>query len=111
MIYVVKAGDTLATIAAQYGISAQLLANENGLSLTDTLVIGQALLVLQPDVVHTVSAGEILPIIQRRYQVSANHIYRLNPWLNGLPDIFPGQEIIISYQQQPTASLMVTGYA
>ena len=111
MIYVVKAGDTLATIAAQYGISAQLLANENGLSLTDTLVIGQALLVLQPDVVHTVSAGEILPIIQRRYQVSANHIYRLNPWLNGLPDIFPGQEIIISYKQQPTASLMVTGYA
>ena len=41
--YIVQAGDTLGSIAAQYGISTDALMQANGLSEADILSIGQTL--------------------------------------------------------------------
>jgi murein DD-endopeptidase MepM/ murein hydrolase activator NlpD len=48
LAYVVKAGDTLWSIARRFGSTATRLADINQLSLTDDLEVGQALLVPLP---------------------------------------------------------------
>ena len=50
MVYVVKEGDTLYRIAAEYGVSAAELAYVNQLWNPDQLVMGQALLIPETDV-------------------------------------------------------------
>jgi hypothetical protein len=43
--YVVKKGDTLSTIAAQFGTTAQAIANASGIKVTDTINPGQVLII------------------------------------------------------------------
>ena len=45
--YVVKAGDSWAAIAQKYGISAEELAEQNGLDTSSTLAVGQKLKIKQ----------------------------------------------------------------
>ena len=49
MIYVVKQGDTLLSISAQTGVPVWKMVYDNQLASQDQLVIGQALLILQPE--------------------------------------------------------------
>ena len=49
MIYVVKQGDTLFSIANNTGVPAWKIAFDNQLGTPDQLAIGQALLILQPE--------------------------------------------------------------
>lgn len=49
MIYVVKQGDTLFSIANNTGVPAWKIAFDNQLGTPDRLAIGQALLILQPE--------------------------------------------------------------
>ena len=66
-IHVVSQGETIADIAAEYGVSPNRLSFDNQLSEQDHLVAGQALLVLQPDVIHETARGETIPSIAARY--------------------------------------------
>lgn len=45
--YVVKSGDSWAAIAQKYGISAEELAEQNGLDTSSTLAVGQKLKIKQ----------------------------------------------------------------
>jgi len=110
-IYVVKAGDTLNNIARQYGVTATLLANINGLGNPDRLVVGQALLIAVPEEQHTVRQGETLYSISMAYQTSVEALYRNNPQLMGSPLIYPGQVLVISYREPLGRLLTVGGYA
>lgn len=111
MIHVVKKGETLTTIAQQYGISPTLLRYENMLDQPDRLVIGQTLLVLIPEQVHTVQAGDTLAMIAQRHALTMRHIYRLNPWLNGMTEIYPGQTIVLQYSERPQQAKIIGGYS
>ena len=73
-IHVVSQGETIADIAAEYGVSPNRLSFDNQLSEQDHLVAGQALLVLQPDVIHETARGETIPSIAARY-LSLIHIF------------------------------------
>lgn len=44
-IYIVQSGDTLTTIAAKFGTTAQAIAAANGIKVSDTLNIGQRLII------------------------------------------------------------------
>ncbi len=110
-IYVVKSGDTLNAIAQRYGVSASLLADINGLDNPDRLVVGQALLIARPAVVHTVGRGETLYSIAILYQTTVDALYRNNPQLEGMPLIRPGQELTVSFGEEPGRELVVGGYA
>ncbi|MCI8639311.1 MAG: LysM peptidoglycan-binding domain-containing protein [Coprococcus sp.] len=110
-IYVVKPGDSIYQIAQRFGVSPVRLAYDNQLVDQSALVPGQALLVLFPEVVHTVSVGETLPGIAARYQVTEKQLYRNNPFLLDKTFLTAGQQIVISYETQGAASLKVTGYA
>ena len=69
-IYVVKAGDTLSSIALRYGVPISQVILDNALETPQFLVPGQALVIRFPKVVHTTYPGETLSAIARRYNVT-----------------------------------------
>ena len=108
VIHVVTAGDTVSGIAQRYGVNADNLMADNGLRMGDSLVVGQALVVAIPEVIHTVQAGESLSNIAAQYGITVRQLYRNNFSLGGLPNLTPGQQLIIRYQEQGQKGRFVT---
>lgn len=111
MIYVVSAGETLAQVAAQTGTDAALIAENNGLLPDESLVPGQALVVLYPAEVYTAQEGDSLYAIAARFDTTVIQLYRNNPGLNGSAVIQPGRELVIRYEAPPAQALEVNAYA
>lgn len=110
-IHIVAAGETVYSIASQYGIPLSQLTADNGLAEPFRLAVGQALVIQFPDQVHTVGPGDTVTGLARRYGLSVRQLYRNNPALGGEPVLYPGQTIVISYRGEKTATLSVNGYA
>ncbi len=111
VIHVVKSGETLASIARSYGVPVARLARDNGVADPTRLVVGQTIVVLYHERVHTVRAGEPVASIARQYDTTVNAILRNNPSLDGLPNIFPGQTLVIDYTGEKLNGMYsVNGY-
>ncbi len=110
-IYVVRRGDTARSIARRYGLSYQRILSDNGLLPTDTLVVGQALLLLFPETVYTVRSGDSLFSIARRFGTTVGELQRNNPELIRNPTLYPGQVLTISFRTDTRRTLTVSGYA
>ncbi len=110
-IHVVRSGDTLSSIAQTYGVTVEELAANNGLSPSDTLVVGQALLVLIPTRRVTVQPGDTLLSLASQAGLSVNALYRYNPQLRASPLLQPGQSLILGYDTPSRGPLSVSGYA
>ena len=110
-IHVVRKGDTLYTISLQYGVSMSRLIADNQLPDPSQLVVGQTLVIRYPRQIHVVRPGESLYAIARQYGTSVRQLRRNNPVLEGGSTIWPGQTLVIAYEQTPTAPLWVNAYA
>lgn len=110
-IYVVQPGDTVYSIAAKFDVSVQRLVSDNRLSEQRELAVGQSLLILIPETVHTVRSGESLFSIAESYGTSLMQLYRNNPTLIGLEYIPAGTQIVISFRNRPSAEAEVSGFA
>lgn len=94
--YVVQRGDSLYSIARDYGVSVERLREENGLT-TDVLTIGQVLTI--PSVgnnttnLYVVQRGDSLWSIANRFGVSINAIRMINNLTSDVLSI--GQTLII----------------
>lgn len=110
MIYVVQPGDSLYSIANRFGLSLEVLRNQNLLEHPERLVVGQSLLVLTPLELHTVRRGDTIYSIARRHVTTAAEIYRNNPQLYGMPDIRVGQTLVIRYGEKKRGRFLVNGY-
>lgn len=94
--YVVQRGDSLYSIARDYGVSIERLREENGLT-TDVLTIGQVLTI--PSVgnnttnLYVVQRGDSLWSIANRFGVSINAIRMINNLTSDVLSI--GQTLII----------------
>lgn len=111
-VHVVQAGETLSSIAARYGVSAQALAQANQLTNRDWIYVGQRLRIPSqgssasagsPAGYHVVSYGESLTSIAWKYGVSVEDLVRAN----GLPNpnfVFAGQRLVIPSGGAQTAS-------
>jgi len=103
---VVRWGDTLFSIAAQFGVTVEAIKSANGLS-SDTILVGQQLIIpvasspstLAPapggsTTVHIVQPGETLFRIALRYNTTVEAIAQANgisnPWF-----IYPGQQLTV----------------
>lgn len=109
IIHTVKRGETIYSIANNYGVSENLLSLNNGID--GPLVVGEELVVLFPSATHTVTFGETLESIADKYSVSVRELYRNNYYLRGNENIYPGQTLVISYTDKPTKSVVTNGYA
>jgi LysM repeat protein len=97
VIHVVKVGETLSSIARQYGVSPDAIARANGITNPNLIYVGQRLVIPSGQSggrVHVVRAGETLIGIAWRYGVDAWAIARANNITN-LNRIYVGQRLLI----------------
>jgi LysM repeat protein len=100
--HVVKAGETLAKIGQQYGISWSLIAQANNLANPNRIFVGQVLCIPVPGTppptgcatVHTVQPGETLHRIALRYGLSWVAVAQANNLANA-NIIYVGQQLCI----------------
>ena len=111
-IHVVSPGDTLFSVAARYGVAPALLAGINGVRADTQLVVGQTLVVREPDIVHTVVPGDTVYSVARRYNTDALTLYRNNFSLGGRTDLREGDQLVISFADNDRLGVIgVNAYA
>ncbi len=110
-IHVVRPGDTLYELAYQYGVPMSRLIQDNQLPDPSRLAVGQTLVIQYPRSTCTVRFGDTLFSIARNAGITLRQLLRNNPGLEGGDRIYPGQELVLSYQQKKQGTLSVNGYA
>ena len=108
-IYVVQQGDTIDIIAQKFGVSPEKLMKDNQINMPDLLIIGQALVVAYPEQVYTVQEGDSLAGIAEAFDVTVLQLLRNNPDLANRQYIYPGEILVISYDND-NGSVWVVGY-
>ncbi len=108
-IYVVKAGDTIDTIADEFGVSVNQIIQENGLLNPFNLIPGQVIVITNPLQTHIVQEGDILESIADYYGVTVMQLLRLNPFLHERENIYPGETLTISHNAD--REIVTVGYA
>lgn len=111
IIHVVKPGDSVYSIARQYGASPQKIISDNELENPEQLVIGQTLVVLEGERRHTVQSGDSIYRIARRYNTTAADIIQANPDLTDPSSLQVGQVLIIPPRTVNFGPIQVNGYA
>lgn len=111
IIHTVSPGESIFSIARQYGVPPTRLITDNLLTEPGQLVVGQDILVLFPTITHTVRGGDTLSGIASQYDTTLLNLYQYNPALHGQPQIFPGQVLNIAYPAPPNPPITVSGYA
>ena len=110
-IHVVQPGDSLYSIAQQYGVSLSRLLEDNQLPNPTQLVVGQTIVIQYPKITYTVRSGDTLSSIAKVTGISVKQLLRNNPVLRGEPNILPGQELLLEFEQEKEGILSVNGYA
>ncbi|MDF2539113.1 MAG: hypothetical protein K0S76_2134 [Herbinix sp.] len=96
-IHVVLQGETIATIADRYGISAEKIILDNEIRSPGNLVVGQSLVIAFPEQTYTVQEGDTLQGIADSTNITLEQLYRNNPVLVDREYIYPGETLVISY--------------
>ena len=110
-IHIVRAGETVESIAAAYGVSPALLAAANAIPPAGALAAGQTLVVRVPRQLYTVRTGDTLTSIAATHGTTVRQLWRNNWQLGGADRLFPGQTLVLSYQDEPLRSILANGYA
>ena len=111
VIHTVRSGDSIYSIAREYGVPPSRIITDNMLENPSKLAVGQDIVVLFPTVTHTVKGGETLSSIARMYGKTLLDLYRNNPILGGIPNVYPGQVLNITYEMPPLGEISSMGYA
>lgn len=112
IIHVVQQGQTLNTIAQQYGVIPERLIIDNELPNPENLVVGQSLIVRIPTLEHTVVQGDTLTSIAESYNVTVDQLLRNNPWAAAQETLNPGQTLVIAFEEDPKlGNALFNGYA
>jgi LysM repeat protein len=95
-VYIVQRGDTLKSIARQFGTTATVLRQLNPqITNPDVIQVGQRILVPIDSNTYIVQPGDTLGGIAVRFGTTVSALLRLNPQITDPHLIFPGQVIRI----------------
>ncbi|WP_123053981.1 glycoside hydrolase family 18 protein [Clostridium sp. JN-1] len=108
-IYVVKPGDSVWSIARNYGVTPQSILNANQIDSSYTLVVGQSLIVPTQERAYVVKPSDSLWSISRKFGVSIESIIELNN-LTSPFRIFPGQVLRIPEQAKNYGTIEVNAF-
>jgi len=103
-IHVVSQGESLWTIAQEYGVPYQGIVDANQLPNPDQLVLGQAIVIPIAGRLHKVTKEENLRQVSERYQVPIGDLVRANQIQNQV-NLPVGTKLYIPnhhYRQKPT---------
>lgn len=111
IIHVVKPGETIQTISNLYHIPAAQLIQDNGITNPTNLAVGQTIVVVYPKTTYVIQDGDSLNSIADKFGVSPILILQNNPHLSDQDYLFPGQSIVISYEDAKIRKIVTSGYA
>jgi spore germination protein len=110
VIHVVKAGESVYSIAKFYGANYNRIISENEITNPNRLVIGQTLVITEGTSKHKVQPGQTIYAIAGQYGVSVRSILAANP--NIRPNqLQVGQIINIPIRTEKRGTIDVNGYA
>lgn len=109
-IVTVAPNDTIYTISEQTGVPSALILSANGLTDPNRLSVGQAILVPQIAQTYTVKEGDTLSAIAAENGTTVRTLLQNNPTLGGIPTVYAGQTLILSYATQKSETFAVNGY-
>ncbi len=93
--YIVKAGDTISTIADEFAVGVSTILWENNLSAYSIIRPGDTLAILPVSgVTHKVASGENLSVLAKKYNVPAENILEANRFSDS-SQLAIGQKLII----------------
>ena len=95
VLYTVKRGDSLYSIARRFGSDIELIAKDNGIESPYNLSIGEVLIVRQPITIYVAQNGDNIYSVAQRYMTTVNRLWRNNPYLAGKFTLSEGEKIII----------------
>lgn len=107
----VQPGDTLEGIAREFSVPLSQILVDNRLPEPSGLVPGQALVIRFPEDTYLVRPGDTLLSVSNQTGLSLRQLYRNNPALDGRPNIYPGQTLVLQYRGAPGPTLTVNAYA
>ncbi|HBE84693.1 MAG TPA: peptidoglycan-binding protein [Lachnoclostridium sp.] len=110
IIHVVQPGETIFTISEYYKIPIDRLILENGIINPDNLAVGQTIVIVQPETIYTVQAGDTLESIAEQHGVSTMELLRNNPYLSDREYLYSGETIVIKYQTNKSKTIATSGY-
>jgi spore germination protein len=110
IIHIVQPGETISSIATYYGVTDTKLIQDNELEDASNLVPGQTIVIVYPLQVYTVQEGDSLIGIANAYNVSVLQLLRNNPYLSNQEYLYPGDTIVISYNNNKRI-ITTNGYA
>ncbi|MBQ1183958.1 MAG: LysM peptidoglycan-binding domain-containing protein, partial [Clostridia bacterium] len=110
IIYTVQSGDTLYSIAREFGVTVAELERFNDLPDQNLLTVGQDILIPVSGSIHRVSNGESLYSIASHHGITLDSLINANPDIRPPYTIYPDQIIKIP---EPTnkRTISVNGYA
>lgn len=111
IIHVVKPGESVYSIARQYGVSWQKIVSDNELENPTQLVIGQTLVILEGMRRHAVAPGESLYLIALEYQLRISDLLAANPQITDPARLTVGQIVNIPPRTIKFGPKEVNGYA
>lgn len=112
-VHVVQRGENLFRIALQYNLFAEQVATANGITDSNSIIVGQRLIIPLATVstdqrlTHTVSAGETLASIAAAYSQTEADLLVLNS-LESAEAIYVGQELVIVPGETETELTLTT---
>ena len=120
VIYRVKAGDSLGSIAVLYNTTTAAIRERNGLSGSGLIHVGQQLIIpaASPDTIpagstvrHTVRAGESLADIARYYRTTSEAILGQNPTVSDPDTLVEGTvlTVIVGSESVPKTHVVRVG--
>lgn len=103
-VYTVKEGDSLAKIAANYGLSLNTVLWANNLTVLSVIQPGDELKILPVDgILYTVKKGDVLSVIAKRYKSDIEQIIEFND-LPADGFIKEGDELLLPGGEMPQAA-------
>lgn len=111
VIYTVREGETLYQISQRFGVPPQRIIMDNGLAAPQSLVVGQALLLLSPALTYTVQQGDSLSGIATHFGVTEMELLQNNPQLAASAALRPGQELVVHFTAGKRRRVAINGYA
>lgn len=111
IIYVVKPGDSIYSIARRHGMNPEKVASDNELGDPSKLAVGQALVLMTDTVPHTVTRGQSLYSIAKSYGITLAQLQASNPEITNPNRLMVGQVVSVPVPSQKQGAIQVNGYA
>lgn len=109
IIYVVKQGDTIYSIAQRFGVSWEKIIKDNMLTHPEQLVVGQTIVILADQITYTIQPGDRLTTIANAFGISVADLLRANPQVT--PTNFRvGDVLTIPLPSQNLGTMRVNGF-